>query len=263
MSEESIALTKKEGVLTVMLNRPKAMNAVDRAMGERLLAVLREAASQADVRVVVLTGAGKAFCAGQDLAELLALEQAGGPPPYGQIVDRFSSIVRTIFGLPKPVIAAVNGAAAGAGANLALACDIVVASAEAYFVQSFVNIGLIPDSGGTFVLPRLVGLARARELMMLGERVPAGDARKMGMITRVTAPETLGAEVETLAAKCAKLPTHALGLIKRALDHSASCSLGEQLAYERELQILAAASADYREGKAAFLEKRPAKFTGN
>ncbi len=262
MADETVLSTCENGVLTLTLNRPKAMNAIDRATGERLLSLLREATTQPDVRVVMLAGAGKAFCAGQDLAELNELEKSGGPPPFGPIVDRFNAIVRAIMGLAKPVIARVNGAAAGAGANIALACDIAVASEDAYFVQSFIHVGLVPDSGGTFMLPRLVGLARARELIMLGEKVPAGDARKMGMITRVVPAADLAEETAKLAAKVAQLPTGAIGLMKRALDHAASCSLGEQLACERELQIIASGSADYREGKLAFLEKRPPKFIG-
>jgi 2-(1,2-epoxy-1,2-dihydrophenyl)acetyl-CoA isomerase len=211
------------------------------------------------VRCVVITGAGKAFCAGQDIAEI----NSPNPPTFTAILDDgYGPIVQKIRNMPKPVVAAVNGVAAGAGANIALACDIVVATQSASFIQAFSKIGLIPDSGGTYTLPRLVGLARATALMMTGEKVSAQQAEAMGMIYKCVPDEVFMATVEQLSQTLSMMPTKALGIIKRSLDASATNSFDGQLALETHLQGEAADSHDYREGIAAFTEKRAPRFIG-
>jgi 2-(1,2-epoxy-1,2-dihydrophenyl)acetyl-CoA isomerase len=222
---------------------------------------LSSVTSNGDVRAVLLTGAGRAFCAGQDLAE--ASPKEGPAPDLGDIVARgYNPIVRTLRQLDKPVVCAVNGIAAGAGANLAFACDFVLAASEASFVQSFSKIGLVPDTGGTFFLPRLVGMARATALMMLADKVTAAEAATIGLIHRVVEGGRLMEEAMGLARDLAKRPTRGLGLIKRALNASATNGLDEQLALEAQLQAEAGSTADYREGVKAFLEKRPPVFVG-
>jgi 2-(1,2-epoxy-1,2-dihydrophenyl)acetyl-CoA isomerase len=207
----------------------------------------------------VVTGAGKAFCAGQDLKEVTAPD---APDFYTVVEETYNASIRRIRAMEKPVIAAVNGVAAGAGANIALACDLVVARESAAFIQAFSKIGLIPDSGGTWMLPRLVGMQRAAALAFLGDRVSASEAASLGMIYRAVADEVFEAEVDALAVRLAALPTRALGLTKRAFNAGWDQSLSDHLTTERDLQIAAAATADYAEGVAAFLEKRPAHFTG-
>jgi len=220
-----------------------------------------EASTDASVRAVVLTGAGRAFCAGQDLGE--AVPAAGRPAPdLGAIVEGYNAFIMAIRRLEKPVIAAVNGAAAGAGANIALACDIVLAADTASFIQAFIKIGLIPDNGGTFFLPRLVGSARATALMMLGDLVSAQQAKDWGMIHDVVLPAALMETASELARRLASQPTRGLGLIKRAVDASATNDLEAQLAVEAALQREAGATHDYQEGVRAFQEKRPPTFLG-
>ena len=249
-------------VLRLTLNRPDVLNAFNLEMAQELQRALDVAASDAGVRALLLTGAGRGFCAGQDLASVPMGE--GQPmPDLGNFVrDQYNPIVSRIRALEKPVVCAVNGVAAGAGANLAFACDIVLASSRASFIQSFAKIGLIPDSGGTFTLPRLVGHARAAALMMLGDKLSAADAQSWGMIWKVCEAEHLMAEADALAESLAAQPTRALGLIKRLLNASAANSLDDQLSLEEALQREAGNTADFREGVAAFLEKRTPLFRG-
>jgi 2-(1,2-epoxy-1,2-dihydrophenyl)acetyl-CoA isomerase len=251
-----------EGVLRLTLDRPEVLNSFDRAMAAELRAALDGAAADDAVRVVLLTGAGRAFCAGQDLAAVLPAP--GEPDPdLGDVVrECYNPIITALRGLEKPVVAAVNGVAAGAGANLAFACDFVIASEAANFIQSFCHIGLIPDSGGTFLLPRLVGLARATQLAMLGEKLPARTAMEWGLIYQVVEPAVLEEAATTLARRLAAMPTRGLGLIKRGFNAGLGASLDAQLAFEEGLQREAGRTADYAEGVRAFVEKRKPVFTG-
>jgi 2-(1,2-epoxy-1,2-dihydrophenyl)acetyl-CoA isomerase len=249
------------GVATVTLNRPDVLNSFNRAMAAELLDALGRVASDADLRAVLITGSGRAFCAGQDLAE--ASPKGGVLPDLGDFVrEGYSPIIRAIRMLEKPIVCAVNGVAAGAGANLALACDITFASAEASFIQSFAKIGLIPDSGGTFILPRLVGLQRATALAMLAEKVSAQQALDWGMIYRVCPKNELHDTALATAKYLATQPTRGLGLIKRGLNRSLGVDLEDQLEYEAELQAEAGRTADYAEGVNAFINKRAPEFKG-
>ena len=263
MSHEFIQVERRDAAVAwITLARPEVLNSFHRPMAAELRAALDAAGADRTVRAVVLTGAGRAFCAGQDLAAVLP--QPGAPEPdLGDVVrDCYNPIVRAVRGLEKPVVAAVNGVAAGAGANLALACDFVVAAESASFIQSFCHVGLIPDSGGTWMLPRLVGLARATQLAMLGEKVPAAQALAWGMIHAVAPAEALATSAQALAARLAAMPTRGLGLIKRGFEHGLGASLDAQLAHEETLQREAGRTADYAEGVRAFVEKRTPRFTG-
>lgn len=249
------------GVATITLNRPEVLNSCTRSMARELGDALERVASDDDLRAVVLTGAGRGFCAGQDLAE--AMPKNGVMPDLGDFVrDSYNPLIRAIRTLEKPVICAVNGVAAGAGANLAFACDIVFAASTATFIQSFAKIGVIPDSGGTFILPRIVGLHRATVMTMLAEKLPAEQAREWGLVYRVTEPAVLMETALATARQLATQPTRALGLIKRAFNKSLGVDLTAQLDYEEELQREAGQTADYAEGVHAFLEKRKPVFTG-
>jgi len=250
---------KEESIAWITLQRPEKFNAFVREMALELQLRLDEAAQDEQVRCVVISGSGKAFCAGQDLAEAIDPE---GPQLTRIVEEHYNPIILKIRQMGKPVIAAVNGVAAGAGANIALACDVVMAASSATFIQAFSKIGLIPDSGGTFMLPRLVGFARATALMMLGEKVSATEAQQMGMIYRAVDDSEFINEVEDLAKKLASYPTYALGLTKRALNNSLVQGLEEQLNTEGVLQTLAGNSHDYNEGVNAFLEKRTPEFKG-
>lgn len=262
MRDDYIIEERRQGVAILTLNRPDILNSFNRAMGAQLLAALGRCAAEDDVRAVLLTGAGRGFCAGQDLADV-PRDVNGGPPDLGIVVrECYNPIVRAIRTLEKPVVCAVNGVAAGAGANLALACDIVLAAEDASFIQSFAKVGLIPDSGGTFLLPRLIGLPRATALMMLGEKLKAEQARSWGMIWDVCPNSVLFDTAFAVAANLATQPTRGLGLIKRGLNQSLCSSLDEQLDLEEELQRQAGCSADHQEGIRAFLEKRKAVFIG-
>lgn len=255
----SVLFAIRNNIAFITLNRPDKLNAFNREMALLLQSRLDECASLHEVRAVYLTGAGKGFSAGQDLAEVT--DPAG--PGMAQILgEHYNPIVTRIRNLPKPVVAAVNGVAAGAGANIALCCDIVVAAQSASFIQAFSKIGLIPDSGGTYFLPRLVGWQKAAALIMLGDKVSASDAERMGMIYKVYADEDFTDASGALASTLAKLPTKALAFTKHALNYSSTNSLEAQLLLEDELQQKAANSADYREGVNAFLEKRPPVFGG-
>jgi 2-(1,2-epoxy-1,2-dihydrophenyl)acetyl-CoA isomerase len=259
---EPVLFDRRDAVAVVTLNRPEKLNAFNEAMHAALRRILDGIAADAGIRAVLLTGAGRGFCSGQDLAA--RKREPGAPPPdLGAGLDAwYNPLVRSLRALEKPVVAAVNGVAAGAGANLALACDIVLAARSARFVQAFARIGLVPDCGGTWLLPRLVGSGRAAALIMLGEAVGAEEAARWGMIWRVVDDAELMPEAERLAAHLARQPTRALALMKRALDASWRNALDAQLDLERDLQREAGMSEDYREGVAAFLEKRPANFSG-
>jgi 2-(1,2-epoxy-1,2-dihydrophenyl)acetyl-CoA isomerase len=250
------------GVLTLTLNRPQRLNALDAALIEALSASIKRAGTDPECRAVLVTGAGRGFCAGADLANR-AFAPGQARPDLGEALEKgLNPIIRGIRNLPKPVVCAVNGPAAGAGANIALACDIVLAAKSAQFLQAFARIGLIPDAGGTFVLPRLIGDARARALMMLAEPIGAEQAEAAGMIYRAVDDEDLMGEARIIAERLAAGATHALGLVKRALAASPANSLDAQLDLERDLQREAGASDEYVEGVRAFLDKRPANFHG-
>jgi 2-(1,2-epoxy-1,2-dihydrophenyl)acetyl-CoA isomerase len=251
-----------QGVATITLNRPDVLNSIHRPMSREVRACLETFAADRSVRAVLLTGAGRGFCAGQDLAEVVAPD-GKMLVAVGDIVrESYNPLIRAIRKLEKPVIAAVNGVAAGAGANLALACDIVIASTAASFIQSFSKIGLIPDSGGTFYLPRLIGTARATALMMLGDKLSATDAVSIGLIYKTSPAEALMDEARALATRLAQMPTRGLGLTKRALDASYGQDLEGQLDTELTLQAEAGKTRDFREGVQAFLQKRTPEFTG-
>jgi 2-(1,2-epoxy-1,2-dihydrophenyl)acetyl-CoA isomerase len=254
----TIIVESRAGYRVVTLNRPERLNALTVEMAGALMEALEAADKDRECRAVLLTGAGRGFCAGQDLTEIADAR----PPEIGELLENYNPLVLKLRGLPIPVVCAVNGVAAGAGANLALACDIVLAARSASFVQAFAKIGLVPDCGGTWLLPRLIGEARARALSMLADPVPAETAAEWGMIWRAVADEQLMPEAEALAARLAAGPTAALGLIKQALDESAINELEDQLDLEAELQEEAAESPDYAEGLRAFLAKRPPSFTG-
>lgn len=261
MRTQSILSETESGVTRITLNRPDVLNSFNRPMAQALLEALEGAGRASSVRAVLLTGAGRAFCAGQDLGE--AKPSLDAPLDLGdEVRESYNPIIRAIRNLEKPVVCAVNGPAVGAGANLALACDIVFASSEASFVQAFSKIGLIPDSGGTFFLPRLVGMARATALMMLAEKVPAARAMEMGMIYQVCGPAALMETAMGAAKTLAAMPTRGLWLTKRGLNESFGNALDAQLDVEEELQRLAGHTKDFVEGVTAFLEKRKPVFLG-
>ncbi len=246
-------------VCFISLNRPDKFNSFNREMALELQNELDKAEADEEVRAIVLTGIGKAFCAGQDLSE--AIDPSG--PGIAKIVDEhYNPIVLRIRKIEKPIIAAVNGVAAGAGANIALSCDIVTATNSASFIQAFSKIGLIPDSGGTFILPRLIGLQHASALMITGDKVTAPEALAMGMVYKVFSDETFMADVTNFAENIANMPTKAIGLTKRLLNDSLFNTHDKQLALEGLAQIEAASSYDYSEGVTAFLEKRKPEFKG-
>mgnify|MGYP005858124607 CR=1 FL=1 len=258
--DSSILLNIENQVAYIKLNRPNKFNSFNRQMAFALQKTLDDCIRNDEVRAVVLTGEGKAFCAGQDIQEITDPDKN---PGFQSILDdHYNPIITRIRNIEKPVIAAVNGVAAGAGTNIALACDIVVASEQASFIQAFSKIGLIPDSAGTFFLLRLVGFQRASALAMLGDKVDAVEAERMGMIYKYFSEETYHEEVVKLAEKLAKMPTKALAYTKKALNKSFNNSLEEQLALESEYQIASASTEDYQEGVSAFMEKREAKFKG-
>jgi 2-(1,2-epoxy-1,2-dihydrophenyl)acetyl-CoA isomerase len=255
----SIQVNKQGGLTIIRLNRPDVFNSFDREMALALQEALDEAERETSCRAVVITGEGKAFCAGQDLKEAISSD---GPTLEAIVSEHYNPIIVRLRSIEKPIIAAVNGVAAGAGANIALACDIVIATESASFIQAFSKIGLIPDSGGTFFLPRLVGFQKASALAMLGDKISAAEAERMGMIYKWVANEEFEVAYMAIGEKLAQMPTRGIGLTKKAFNQSLANSLGEQLNLESELQTAAGKTRDYSEGVQAFLDKRKPEFTG-
>jgi 2-(1,2-epoxy-1,2-dihydrophenyl)acetyl-CoA isomerase len=262
MSFDTIQFSVEGGVARLLLNRPDSLNSFNTQMHEEVRTAMRQVSEDASIRCLLLSANGRGFCAGQDLSDR-SVSADSGPPQLGESVDKnYNPLIRSIMKLPKPVICAVNGVAAGAGASLALACDIVIAARSASFIQVFCKIGLIPDSGGTWNLPRLVGLPRARGLAMLGDKLPAEQAESWGMIWRCVDDDQLMIEAGKLAAHFATQPTRGLGKIKELLVASTSNSLDDQLDLERDTMQELGQSHDYQEGVAAFLAKRAPVFRG-
>lgn len=261
MSYDTILFQLSDGRATVTLNRPDRLNSITMEMHEELRDALRRVRSEPGVRCLVITGAGRGFCSGQDLSERVFPDDVA--PDLGDSLEkRYNPLVRTLRELEMPVICAVNGVAAGAGCNLALAGDIVLAARSASFVQSSCKLGIVPDAGGTWILPRLVGRARALGLAMLGEPLSAAQAEAWGMIWRCVEDERLAAETDALAMDLASRPTRGLALAKRAFNASGTNTLDQQLDLERDLQRLAGRTADYREGVSAFMDKREPRYKG-
>jgi 2-(1,2-epoxy-1,2-dihydrophenyl)acetyl-CoA isomerase len=262
VSASTILYESAAGVVTLTLNRPDKLNVFNEAMHGELARALDRVEADPAIRTVLLTGAGRGFCAGQDLGDRV-MGEADAPPDLGATLERlYNPLIRRICRLERPVVCAVNGVAAGAGANLAFNCDIVLAARSAKFMEPFCKLGLVPDAGGTYILPRLVGSARARGLALLGDTLSAEQAEAWGLIWRVVDDERLMGEAMALARHLATQPTKGLGLIKRALLASATNDLDAQLDLERDLQRAAGRTEDYREGVAAFMAKRQATFRG-
>jgi 2-(1,2-epoxy-1,2-dihydrophenyl)acetyl-CoA isomerase len=254
-----VAVDAEAGIATLTLNRPDALNSLTVPMKQALLAALRRVERDAAVRTVILTGAGRAFCAGQDLKERMAPDAA----PLGvELRERYNPIIRAMRSLPKPIVGAINGVAAGAGASLAMACDIRIAADGATFALAFGRVGLVPDSGATWFLPRLVGATRAAEIALLGDPVTAEDAVRLGLVGRVVAAPELATEARATAARLAAGAPRAMALTKRALNAAWERDLDGALDYEAHLQDMAGRTKDHQEGMAAFLEKRQPRFTG-
>ena len=262
MTYNSILFEVTDGAAKLTLNRPGKLNSFNDEMHGEVRDALKQVQKDDAIRALLLTGAGRGFCAGQDLGDR-ATAPGQDAPDLGRTIEKFyNPLIKTLRSLPLPVICAVNGVAAGAGANLAFACDIVLAAESASFIQAFCKIGLVPDSGGTWALPRLVGQSRAMALAMLGDKVPAAQAAEWGMIWKALPDADLMPEAEKMAGYLATQPTRGLALIKRALNASTTNTLEQQLDLERDLQRLAGRTEDYREGVTAFLEKRKPAFTG-
>jgi len=264
MQEPQIQSSQDGAVLTITLSRPAALNAFTTAMLVQLRAALDAAAADKAVRCVVITGAGRGFCAGQDLSDALvkpALEPGEVPKDIGHLLDHYYiPVAQRVRSMPIPVIAAVNGVAAGAGANFALGCDLVLAGASASFIQAFSKIGLIPDCGGTWLLPRLVGRARALQLALLGDKLPAAEAQAMGLIYRCVPDEDLASTAQALAQRLSNMPVRALAETRKAFDEAGLLSYDDALKRESVTQSQQGFGSDYLEGAAAFLQKRPAQF---
>jgi 2-(1,2-epoxy-1,2-dihydrophenyl)acetyl-CoA isomerase len=261
---ETVIMRVRDGAATIELNRPQALNAWNAQLGLDLLAALRQAAGDEAIRAVELTGAGRAFSSGADLKDVSGGETTpdGRPDVYKTLTERYHPIMHAIRDIPKPVVACVNGPAVGIGCSLALCCDLIVASESAYFLLAFVNIGLVPDGGSSLFLPSRIGMARASELSMLGERLPAAQALEWGLINRVFADDRLREETDALLARLAAGPTRSYAGAKRQLNNWLYTRMEEQLELEARIQQEMAASADFLEGAMAFVEKRPTRFSG-
>lgn len=259
----ALLVDDRDGVRTLTLNRPEAFNSLTVELKELLLAALRDAAASSEVRTVVLTGAGKAFCAGQDLKEHVAVLRSEDPAVFRTVAEHYNPIVRLLTGMPKPVIAAVNGMAAGAGASFAYACDLRVAGESAKFLMAFATIGLTADSGASWTLPRLVGYGRAMEMMLLAKPVTAAEALSLGMVTSVVPDAEVPSAAHELAARMAAGPTTGYGKIKETLLTGATADLEGAMASEEAGQALLGATADHREAVDAFVAKRTPTFTGH
>ena len=262
MNFETIEFAIDDGVARLTLNRPGKLNSFNAQMHEEVREAMKTVRGDDGIRCLLLGANGRGFCAGQDLSERNVAPDAEVPDLGESLEQKYNPLIRSLTSLEKPVVCAVNGVAAGAGANIALACDIVLAAESARFIQSFCNIGLVPDSGGSWILPRLVGHARAMGLALLGERLSARQAEEWGLIWKCVADDELAAEAGRLAKHLATRPTRGLGLIKRAMLASSTNTLDQQLDLERDLQRLAGRSEDYREGVAAFMQKRDPEFKG-
>ncbi len=257
---EPILFNLSNHIATITLNRPKAYNSVNRTLALEFIKALKECKENSDIRAIVITGEGKAFCAGQDLTEVTDPENN---PGFEKILEEhYAPIIRLIREIEKPVLAKVNGVAAGAGANIALACDIVIATEKASFIQAFSAIGLVPDSAGTFFLPRLIGFQKATAIAMLGDKISAQEAERIGMIYQYYAEGEFEESFNKIAQKLALMPTKGLGYTKRAFNSSLNNDLNQQLDVENELQMKASSTADYKEGVTAFIEKRKPVFKG-
>lgn len=262
MDYQNIIAEEKNGVGYLTFNRPKALNSFNVDMHREVAEVLNLWTKNLDVRCVVISGEGRGFCAGQDLGDRVVDPNAEAPDLGYSIETYYNPLIKTIVNMPKPVICAVNGVAAGAGANIALACDLVIAAKSANFVQAFCRLGLVPDSAGTWFLPRAVGHARAMGLALLGDKLPAQTAKEWGMIWDVVEDAELKTKVSELAERLAKQPTFGLSLIKKAIHQSSNNTFDEQMLLERDLQRIAGRSEDYREGVQAFMNKREPNFKG-
>ena len=262
MDYQNIIAEEKNGVGYLTFNRPKALNSFNVDMHREVAEVLNQWTKNPDVRCVVISGEGRGICAGQDLGDRVVDPNAEAPDLGYSIETYYNPLIKTIVNMPKPVICAVNGVAAGAGANIALACDLVIAAKSANFVQAFCRLGLVPDSAGTWFLPRAVGHARAMGLTLLGDKLPAETAKEWGMIWDVVEDAELKTKVTELAERLAKQPTFGLSLIKKAIHQSSNNTFDEQMLLERDLQRIAGRSEDYREGVQAFMNKREPNFKG-
>lgn len=262
MTYETILFDVTDGAAKLTLNRPDRLNSFNVQMHAEIAEALTAVERNPEIRALLITGAGRGFCAGQDLSDRAVAPGGAGVDLGESLEKRYNPLVRRLVGLAKPVVCAVNGVAAGAGANIAFAADIVIAAKSARFIQSFANIGLVPDSGGTWILPRLAGQARALGLALTGEPLSAEKAESWGLIWRVVEDDQLQAEADKLAQRLANGPTKGLGAIKSAIRSSSTRSLDQQLDLERDLQRELGRSSDYGEGVKAFTEKRPPKFTG-
>jgi 2-(1,2-epoxy-1,2-dihydrophenyl)acetyl-CoA isomerase len=256
---DALIYTIENGIALITLNRPEAFNAFDDKQSFELQDALKAVDKDKTARVLILTGAGKAFCSGQDLK---AISGQANRSLSDSLYKRYNPIIRAIRHLNIPVICRLNGVAAGAGASLALACDMIIASEQASLIEVFVNVGLVPDSGSSFFLPQLVGYQKAFELCTLGTKVTAAEALHLGLVNKVVAADELDATVDEIATRYAKAPTKAIGLMKKMLNKGMTSNLNDMLEYEAYCQEIAGRSADYKEGVTSFVEKRPAIFTG-
>ncbi len=256
---DTLQITKKDNLGILTFNRPDVFNSFNKELALAVQKALDDYAKDSSIRAIMLTGNGKAFCAGQDLQEAIA---DNGLEIENIVDEHYNPIIRQLRSIEKPIIAAVNGVAAGAGANIALACDVVIATESASFIQAFSKIGLVPDSGGTFTLPRIIGFGKASALMMLGDKVSATEAEQMGMIYKVVSDDSFAEEAEKLAQKLANMPTKGLAYTKHLLNQSFVNNLDQQLELEKEWQFKATETYDYKEGVNAFIEKRKPEFKG-